>query len=628
MISKRAYFTIFTLFLMVFCLFMFIGISTNLDLENLENISIVETVQFEYDDFITPEVLNIENNKTPTNSNGKKQVAIISQEEGDDLSKLLIEWCVYNKYIYEVYGYLPYYFEIEDFDLIIFGDIKLEEDDKPILFTYADNGLTLIFTQFPIYQTLESDSQLADFFGIERIISQRIRADGIKIFPDFMIGGERIYQKGDYFGEEDDTSIYIPYYELRAGYEIFAVGLFDNYRELGINDKDLPPLLWRTKTRNSFVFVVNADIFKDISLLGVLTGFMSYEDECHIYPVVNAQTISLVDYPYFSDENKSRIEQIYSRGSDALARDILWPNIVQILKNYGNSFNFFASSQLDYKDEIEANGSHLSFYLKEINKLSGEMGLSLGQVSEAELSDIIDRNHRFYNKFIPKYNFTALFLSDFNEDEIKENLDHDFLNNISLIMSEYNPGDRVIDIVKGKVLSVKFNQDGYQHETLEDLQMKSLYNALGMSNMMVDIKRAIFPESCSDEWNNLSLEWSKGDTYLKDYKMFDSVSIYEMEKRVRRFLALDYSYEYNNDSIDIEIRNFDEEAYFIISIYDKSIISINKGEAKKISKDTYLVKVQDQSVHIELKEETKLESPKNNYIIPSDPEESRRQKEE
>ena len=183
---------------------MFIGISTNLDLDNLENISIAETIQFEYDDFITPEVLNIENNKTPINSNGKKQVAIISQEDGDDLSSLLIEWCVYNKYIYKVYGNLPYYFELEDFDLIIFGDIKLQEEDKKILFSYADNGLTLIFTQFPIYQTLESDSQLTAFFGIERIISQRIRVDGIKIFPDFMIGGERIYQKGDYFGEEDD----------------------------------------------------------------------------------------------------------------------------------------------------------------------------------------------------------------------------------------------------------------------------------------------------------------------------------------------------------------------------------------------------------------------------------------
>lgn len=620
MISKRIYFTMLIMFITVFCLFMFIGISSNLVMDNPENIRATKEVRFGYDDILSSEVLNMESNNRLVNIINKNAIAIISQDEDSNVTNILIEWCVYNKHMYKVFRYLPSPDDIAGFDVIIFGDILLFKEDKDTLYSYADKGVTMFFTKLPAYQILESDIYFADFFGIKETISRSIRTDGIKIFSDFMIGGERIYQKDDYFGIENDTSINISYYKLRPGHEIYAVGLFDNHKELGIDDKDLPALLWRTKTKNSFVFAVNAGIFNDISLLGVLTGFMSHKNDIYLYPIVNAQTISMVDFPYFSEENKENIEQMYSRNSEALSRDILWPNIIQVLKNYGNSYNFFAASQLDYMDEVGPNGNYINFYLREINKLPGEMGISFGQVSERDLTDIIDMNHSFFNETIPTYDFTALFLEDFYIGEIKEKLEHDLLDSISLIMSDYNSGDKLIDFVNDYVLSVKFNLDGYQHETLDDLQMKSIYNALGMSNMKVDIKRAIFPKDSSDEWNNLSLAWSKGDTYFKDYTMFDSVSIYEMENRIRRFLALDFCYEYNNDNLDIQIQNFDEEAYFILSIYDKSIVSINKGDARKISDNTYLIKAKEPDVQIQLKEDTILESPDNNYRIPSNPE--------
>ena len=97
-----------------------------------------------------------------------------------------------------------------------------------------------------------------------------------------MLGGERIYAKGDYFGNEDDTQITVAHYKLSAGYKVYSVGLIDKQDELGLEDKDLPPLLWRTKTDASFVFVINSDIYKGVSMLGVLTSFMSDAKEYHI----------------------------------------------------------------------------------------------------------------------------------------------------------------------------------------------------------------------------------------------------------------------------------------------------------------------------------------------------------
>lgn len=619
MISRRIYITIMILFITVFALFMFVGISSNVFNDSVTNTRVTDNVNIGHSDILSSDLLNMDMVSNVNYIDGKQYVAIISSDEDGIATSLLIEWCVYQKYYYKIFTYLPEAEEIVDFGLLVFGDIYLTKEDDKLLYAYADMDKIMVFTKLPDYQLLESNKQLADFFGIDTLVSYEIIADGIKIFPDFMIGGERIYQKDDYFGSKDDTDISVPYYKLSAGYEVYSVGILNNQRELGIEDKDLPPLLWRTRTKNSFVFVVNCDMFSGLPLVGVMTGFMTHSDECYLYPVVNAQTISLVNFPYLSDENEVAIRQIYSRGSDALARDILWPNIIKILKNYGESFNFFVGSQLDYLDEIESNSNNINFYLREINKLPATMGLSFGQVSGAELNDIIDKNNEFFKKHLPGYDFTALYLADFKTDDIKGKLRQDLLNNISMVMSDYEKGDKLIDFVDNNVLSVKFNLDGYQHETWEDIQMKTTYNALGMSNMRVEIKRVIFPENKSDEWNKLSLIWSRGNTYYKDYSKFDMVSIYEMEDRVRRFLALDFIYEYNKNDVNIKIENFDEEAYFILSVYDKSISLIDNGEAKSISNHTYLIKATAPELRIILKDNSLLNKPKNNKTIPSDP---------
>ncbi len=620
MISKRIYFTIIMMFVTIFALFMFIGISSNLVNDKAANIRADKDIRIRYEDILSPDLLNMELDTELNAIDKKTAAAIISEEKDSTTAGLLIEWCVYHKYRYKVHTSLPDAEDMEDFDILLFGDITLTREDRDTLYSYADLGKTMIFTRLPDYQVLYSDRRMADFFGIEGMDSRSTEADGIKIFSDFMIGGERIYQKDDYFGTEDDTSILVPYYRLRAGYEVYAVGLFDDQQELGIQDRELPPLLWRTKTGNAFVFAINSELFHGVSLLGVMTGFMTHINECYLYPVVNAQTISLLDYPYFSEENEAVIGQIYSRSSDALARDILWPNIIQVLKNYGKSYNFFAASQLDYLDEVGPDEDYVNFYIREINKLPGEMGLSLGQVSEADLADIINKNDSFFKDSLPEYDFSALFLADFSMDAIKKELGHSLLSKISMVISDYHDGDKLIDFIDNKVLSVKFNLDGYRHETRDDIQQKSIYNALGMSNTRVDIGRVIYPTSSDDEWNNLSLIWSRGDTYFKDYADFDMVSMYEMESRVRRFLALDFFYECNNNGMNIQIENFDEEAYFILSVYDKDIVSVDNGEAKRIAENMYLIKAYEPNVQIRLKTGNILKVPANNITIPYDPE--------
>lgn len=625
MISIRNYFTAFILLFMVFVMFMFVGVSSNILSDTSTNIRAEERTYLGREDSLTAENLKLDTYVEDTSGTStlpllqKKRAAILSGGAEDAAASILTEWCVYHKYRYKIYTSLPEVSEISEYDVILFGDYKVTSQSCDLLYDYADLGKTMIFTQLPDYQEIIINNKLAAFFGISSGVEESVIADGIKIFSGFMINKERIYSKGDFYGEEDDTTVNLPYYSLAAGYEVYAVGLLDNQDELGIKDEELPPLLWRTKTEKAFVFAVGSDVFGGISLLGVLNGFMARESDCYVYPIVNAQTISLVNYPYLSKENEERMQQLYSRSSEAVARDLLWPNIIQILKNYGDSYSFFTSPQLDYQDGIGPKGDFTEFYLREIRKLPGDMGLSLGQVSDMGLMEILTEDEVFFAEYLPKYEFTALYTANFAMGEVESCLDQKLLKNISLIMSDYKEGDKLIDYIRDDTISVKFNMDGYRHETMDDLKMVCVENALGMCNEKVDIERVIYPKGSMDEWNNLSLRWSKGDTYFNDYSKLDTISVYEMEKRVRRFMALDFTYQWDGNKVDIDIDHFDEEAYFILRINNRSIALVENGTIEEITADSYLIKATDAKVRIRLIEENVLGKPKNGRLIPPNP---------
>ncbi len=626
MISKRNYFTIFILLAMVFVMFMFVGVSSNILSDASRNNWSKERANIRSEDTLTASSLNLEAHNTTSSTTGlsseKTRIAILSESAVDTVAKVLIEWCVYNKYLYKVYTAWPETEEISKYDVVLFGNFEITDKDYIHLSSYAELGKIFVFTKLPSYQVISASSGLASYYGIKTTLQENIKADGIKIFPNFMINKERTYQKGDYFGEEDDTSINVPYYSLAPGYEVYAVGMLERQSELGIQDKNLPPLLWRTSTEQSTVFVINSDLFQGMSMLGILSGFMSHAYECYLYPIVNAQTISLLDYPYFSNENTETSKMLYSRTTEVVTRDLLWPNVVQVLKNYGNAYSFFAAPQLNYQDDVEAKSDYVDFYLREVAKLPGAMGLSLNQHSKAKLSDIISKNTEFFQRNMPDYDITALYTGAFNTKEVTAELDNPLLKKVSLVMSDYQEGDKMLSYLNDTVISVKFSMNGYRHETMDDLRMICLENAIGMCNEKVDIGPVIYPENRFDQWNYMSLKWSKGDTYFKDFSKLDLVSIYEMENRVRRFLALDYSYGYDGNTINIHIDHFDKEAFFILSIFNsgsRKIERVENGSAEAISTSAYLIKASGADVHVYLQQENILQKPKNNKIIPGNP---------
>lgn len=620
MLTKRNYFVILMLFIVVFIMFMLVDISAGYLTRNAYNPQADIPVTITSDQVISSAVLDADAPASAREESSEDVVAsvadnpmiaiIVSDKQGSTAS-VMREWCLYTKHRYQVFTHLPDSSEISDCRALFFGEDMIDRTSLPILMQYAETGVDMIFTQLPDYAILKRNPDLADFFGIGGFVQDHYQLDGVYIFDEFFLGGDRIYAKDDDFGDTDaDVQLEIPYYVLRPGYLMFAQAISP---DKSVDYRDLPGLLWRTNTGASNVYVVNTDIFTGKRLLGLLTAFLSQSDAYDIYPVVNAQTISMVDFPMLSNENTEALQAIYSRDAEALGRDVIWPSAAKILRNYEGSYNFFMAPQLDYTDAADASAEFISFYRQEIERLSGALGISMNQISDMPLDEMAVRNNIFLTEALPTYRFTAAYVTDEQQEILRKEGMIAPLSDVTLLMTDEQADKPLMGFVNDKTLTVSFTTDGFIHESMDDLHLLSIETALGMNNQKVEMSRAFYPDSTGD-WNELTLQWSRGDTYQKPFEAFDAVTVYELEQRVRNFLALDYSASLNNQVITLNVSGQADQSSFVLRLFSHEIVSVSGASYTQMSDTAYLLRPNGATVEITISDMHDIQHTPDTYL--------------
>lgn len=605
MLTRRNFFVILIMFLVVFIMFMLVDISAGYLTRREYNTHADVPVTITRDKAFSASLLNmdaqsIQGDASPasdvTTIENNPIIAIITHDPDSETAQIMQEWCVYTRHRFCIYSELPDAAQLKDCRALFF-DMIPTPDHLPLLNSYAQAGYTMLFPSLPGYSELQAAPELADFFGINGFVAESLALKGVYIFDDFFLGGDRIYALDDDFGQTDEGVLTaVPYYTLRPGYLLFAQAIAE---DSGIDYKDLPAILWRTRTGNANVFVSCTDIFSGKSLLGLLTAFMSQNESFFVYPIVNAQTISVLDFPMLANENETALHALYSRSAEAIGRDVLWPSVVMILRNYQAQPSFFMSPQLDYADATQPAQTFIPFYRQEIERLSGALGLSLHQVSSLSLEQINTQNDAFLSQAMPQYLFTAACVT---QDQLKLLSSAPFtapLEHITLLMCDSDAAQPLLSFVNDKTIAVAFTTDGFSHETQDDLRLLSLETALGMNNQKVELSRVFYPQN-SQDWNSLSLLWSSGDTYQKPFRFFDAVTIYGLEERVRTFLQLDFNIVSSQDAITLTLENGAEEGYFILRIFNKEVTSVTGGSFEKLSDTAYLLHLTEPQMQLSL----------------------------
>lgn len=464
-------------------------------------------------------------------------------------------------------------------------------------------GTTVIFGSLENAADIASDDGLKQFLGITSVSAKKTQLIGVKLFEGFLLGGENVYEtpKKEEEKERQDFDLNVPWYKVGSGTKTYMVGMKKNAGTgQKIENEDLPTLIWRNGINGGSVFAVCGNFLKDSTAIGILDGMMAEADSYIIYPVVNAQNLTMLNFPGFADENDEELEKRYSRSVTGICRDVIWPSLISISEQSNRKLTCFIQPQADYTDQNEPDSEQLTFYLKQLKEQSAEAGISLQYKKAESLTEKLNTDWKFFEAAGSNYRYGAAYVQTSRLTDALKVMDHKLLKDVNTVMCEYTEKYPIVSFCNNSTTLQEATSDGMDYSYRDDFRMRSVQSALGYTNIFLNLQEIFWPEEDADGWEKMQERFASNLlTYWKEFSEFTSTTLSESNERVRTFLNLDYSYERQNQ--EVILQTTEEDSWFILRTHGEDVDRIEGGKSTKLEENAYLIHAQDTTVKIELK---------------------------
>lgn len=610
MVSRRNFLTVAIMMLILFFMFQFTGVMKN----QLNEYGVNEYDQSTYTHLNAESAFS---NEVPVNTSA--DVFYIGMASGD-VAKVVSSWCEYSKRSQQTYVTLSACDNVPEHQLIILdGRTMVRTDaDITILQEWIDKGVNIIFARMPDISVIQRSDQLQQMLGIDRILSTDVTLNGMHLFSGFFLGGERIYEAQTKEDEKrQDLDHDIPWYVTGAGTKTYLVGtltdetfdatvpqsLLDQYanmEELSAKNNLLPAVIWRYGTANSKVFCVNDDFLTDVSDLGILSAIAAQITDYDIYPVVNAQNLVAADMPAFSSENEEKMQELYAQSASAVYREIIWPSLVALQETTDAKLTCMDTPQFTYDDAQEPDGSAVAYYLKQLKEQNGELGWSATNRSDLSVADKLAIDKPFWKNYGADYKITSAYLRDGSQKSAAAlALKNEDVR--TLVVADEDATSPIISYATDNITQQKVTSAGITHTFSDDLKLRSMETALGYSNITLDLLSVTYPETKQDSWEKMLRKFSPNlTTFWKPFEAFTHTTLSESDQRIRRFLAIDYEQERQDDNITVRVKNFDQQAWFVLRLNGETVKSVKGGTSTKIEDGAYLIWAEKDEITIKV----------------------------
>lgn len=527
-------------------------------------------------------------------------------DSSSDMAEAVSRWCTYAKWDISKCSSME---KFKENDKNLPGMLILEsekyalDDNLKKIEELEQKGVIIVFGCLEDPKNIEKNQELQDFLGIYKIVSQKTELTGAKLFEGLLLGGEVIYETPEDKDERDrqDLQLNVPWYQVGSGTKTYMVGLLDQSKQKEtVENEELPTLIWRNGIRNGSIFCVVGDYMKDSTALGLLDGMVAEASSYYIYPVVNAQNLSMINFPVFADENNEQMMELYSQSITGMARDIMWPSLISIVEKGGLKMTCFMQPQTNYEDGIEPTSRDLVFYLKQMKEQNAEAGLSLQYKNAESLRDKLNQDAEFFRKADSSYKYGAAYTEEKDLDTVKALMNTELMKNVSTLVCEYTEDEPVISYCTDSVTLQSVISDGMNYTYSDDIRMRSIQSSLGYTNVMLNMQKIFWPERKKDRWQIMQKRFSSNLlTYWKNFTGFDSTTLSESNTRTRTFLNLDFSETRTDD--EIILKTSESGSWFILRTHGEEIEEIEGGTQKKLEDNVYLIQAQDTTVKIQVK---------------------------
>ena len=598
MVSKRNFFSITVMMFVLLFLFQFSMVLRDRQNAYDTNINLSRRTSD------GNEAWSQETSRTSEYFQEKKNIIFIGNASGN-MGNAVSRWGIYIKQPVYSYDSIAAFEKTEKTlpqMLILESETYALGENLAVLEKLEKQGVVIVFGCLEDPKLLTENADLRKFLGIQKIVSEETELTGAKLFEGLLLGGESIYETPEKEEEKkrQDLDLKVPWYQVGSGTKTYMVGLLPEESGKDVENEDLPTLIWRNGMDKGSVFAVVGDYLKDSSASGFLDGMLAEAFPYALYPVVNAQNLSMVDFPVFADENNGEIQKLYSESVTGMVRDIMWPSLISITEQSGMKMTCFVEPQEDYLDEIEPNGVFMEFYLKQMKEQDAEAGLSLQYKAVNSREDKLERDADFFEKTGSSYIYGAAFADRGELDEIWKLTDSGLLKNISTLTCEYTEDYPVVSYGTDSITLQCSTSDGMNYTYRGDIRMKSIQSALGYTNIMLNMQDIFWPEQETDRWEIMQKQFSSNLlTYWKNFSCFSNTTLSESDARVRSFLKLDYSHSREDD--EITLKTTEPGSWFILRTHGEEIEEIEGGSWEKIEEDAYLICVENAEVKMQMK---------------------------
>ena len=604
MVSNRKYISMTMMMLVLLFLFQFTQVIKDVDNDYYVNEYVGTNTIKDSTEWKMQQIGN-------TISGDNNYVAFLG-EINSSLGNVITQWCRYTKRDMKVYSSMDSLKQIEEMlpEVLLIDSAYVDFGKETYLFSgLAQKGISMVFCNLPDVNVISKNGRIREVLGIRSVQAYQVELEGVKLYGGFLLGGDTIYaveKKEEQ--KRQDLDLEIPWYVAFGGTKTYMVGMVDEdlIQEKEHKNEYLPAIIWRNSYENAKVFAVNGDYMSDSTGLGILSAMMSELHQYEIYPVINAQNITVANFPGFAEENTETIMRLYSRNQSDLFRDIMWPSInATMMRNQLHETVFFMA-QADYTDAIEPKEDEYVFYLKELNEQKAEAGVSVNsRAKDISLMDKMVRDSTFYEMANNGYVFTAAFADDTKSArELKRIISKaEALKNVKTVIQRYDVSTPIVSYLNNDVTLQNTTSDGVYYTYSQDLRMKSLQTALAYSNTLLDMYPIAWPESPEDVWEKMYDDYSRNiNTFWRDFHDFENTTASESDVRVRRFLGLDYQHSISDNVIQLNVTNRLGEAWFMLLTNGQEIEKIEGAGLKKIEEDAYLLSVESDEVIIYLQD--------------------------
>ena len=603
MLSKRVYFTVSSLMMLVLFMFQFSGIIrkkyNNFD-ENKYAVS--EKNDLNNNNVFT--VLTDEDKVVKSISGYIVYIGDINTKTGNTV----YEWCSYTKrnlLVYKTVSQYHRYNEKYPDAILIDSDYVNIDRDIDTFSLLTDYGINLVFCTLPSYSEISENQRFEQLCGISPH-SESVNASGLKLYSGFLFGGEAWYTKeNDPDGKFQNMNLTIPWYNTSNATKTYMSAVVESEDGSKIDNEDQPAVIWRKSHDHAYVFCINGDYIKDISGIGILTAIMSESKDLDIYPVVDSQSVIVNNFPMFSFENDDAVEKYYLRNTSSLLENVIWPDISNLAESTGARFTFMAAPQINYSDNNLVSVREMDYFFRLFSEISSEAGLTTTRDDATSIDEKLTADAGIFSNYLSNYKFTSIIA---RKDELENVLSskNNLIDDVNTIVTDSQDygGTKLFSYINDNVINVECPVTSDKYTYSDDFRQRCFQTALAYTNIEFNMTGVCNPDDEKELWNEEIKSKSTALTsYMKNSKMFTKCSISQADKRIREFMAADYSYKQNSSYVSLDITGAQDTTRFIVRLRTGEVENVSGAVCTKVEKGVYLITAQSKHVEMTIKTE-------------------------